>query len=141
MTGRGTLTVGATVNAVVDAIDLRSVTSADLEAFAAILAEAVRSAIPADQVADQVDEQAPMFGAVGLFLRANQGLIGIIALVIAALALLHAVQPAARVDPPPAAPAQVGPSQRAEIERIVEERLREQEQQKDGANPASRPEL
>lgn len=119
--------VAATVQAVVDGIDLRSVTPADLQAFATMLAEAVRAAMRPDQVADQVAEQAPLFGPVGQFIRANEGLIALVALVVAVMAFLQDRDANARTDSPPSVTVQIEPPGRAEIERIVEERLRELE--------------
>jgi hypothetical protein len=62
------------------------VTLADLQALAALLDDAARGAAPAEQVAQQVEQQAPLFGPVEQFIRANEGLIALIALAVAVMA-------------------------------------------------------
>ncbi len=125
MTGHATLTVSATVQAVAEAIHPPSVTLADLQALAALLNDAVRTAASAEQVAQQVEQQAPLFGPVGQFIRANEGLIALIALVVAVMAFLQDRTNNVRVEPPPSVTVQIELPDRTEVERIVEEKLRE----------------
>lgn len=120
--------VVTTVQAVADMVDTSGATAVDLNALAALLRDAVREGVSAGLAAQRVDEQAPMFGSVGRFLSANEGLLALVSLIVAVLALVQDHQANERPDPPPAVTVQVQPPDRAEIERIVEERLREQEQ-------------
>jgi hypothetical protein len=124
MSAHATFSVGATVQAIADAIDPTRVTLTDLQKLAAILTHAARTAVPANRVADRVEQQ-PLFGAVGRFIRANGSLITLIALVVSVMALLQERAADARTDPPPSVTVQIAPPDRAEIERIVDERLRE----------------
>jgi hypothetical protein len=125
MTGHATLTVSATVQAVAEAIHPPSVTLADLQALVVLLNDAVRAAVPTEEVAQQVEQQAPLFGPVGQFIRANDGLIALIALVAAVMAFLQDRANNARVEPPPSVTVHIELPDRAEVERIVEEKLRE----------------
>lgn len=136
ISGRGRLTVGAVVDAVADAVDTSDATTVDLNVLAVLLRDAVREGVSAGLAAQRVDEQAPMFGSVGRFLNANEGLLALVALVIAVLALVQDRQANEQPEPPPAVTVQVQPQDRTEIERIVEQRLREQEQ-RDGADAGS----
>lgn len=126
--GSGRLTVGAVVEAVADAVDTSGASAVDLTTLAALLQEAVREGVSAGLAAQRVDEQTPMFGGVGRFLNANQGLLTLVALIVGVLALLNDRVSADPPDPPPSVTVQVERSDRAEVERIVEQRLREQEQ-------------
>lgn len=115
--------VRSTVDAVVDAVDTSGASVVDLTTLAELLQQAVREGVSAGLAVQRVDEQTPMFGAVGRFLNANPGLLALIALVVA-------VQDRAaneQADPPPSVTVQIEPCDRAEVECIVEERLREQE--------------
>lgn len=121
--------VRSTVDAMADAVDNSGASVADLNALAAVLREAVREGVSVGLAAQRVDAQTPMFGAVGHFLNANQGLLALIALVITVLSLMQQDRAAdEQYDPPPNVTVQIEPHDRAEVARIVEECLQEQEQ-------------
>jgi hypothetical protein len=124
-TAHATLTVRATVEAVAEAIHPPGVTLADLQTLAALLNEATRAAAPAERIAEQVGAELPIFGSFGQFIRANEALITLITLVVTVITLLHDWANNRRIDPPPSVIVQVEPPNRAEVERIVEEKLRE----------------
>lgn len=130
--------VRSTVDAVADTVDTSGASVDDLQALAAVLREAVREGVTAGLAAQRVDKQTPMFGAIGSFLNANQGLLTLVALIVSILALTQDRVANEQPDPPPSVTVQVEPPDRAEVARIVEERLREQEQQQgdsDGEHP------
>jgi hypothetical protein len=108
------------------------VSEGDLNTLAAMLRQAVTEGVSAGLAAPRVDEQTPMFGAVGRFLNANPGLLALVALIVAVAAFMQDRAANEQPDPPPAITVQVQPPDRAEVERIVEEHLREQEQAQHG---------
>ena len=71
LTAHATVTVRATVEAVVEAIHPPGATLADLQTLAALLNDAIRAAAPAERIAEQVDAEVPLFGSVGRFIRAK----------------------------------------------------------------------
>jgi hypothetical protein len=111
---------------VADAIETSRATAVDLRALREVIRSAVEEGVSADVAAQRIEQQTPMFGAVGRWLNANQGLFAVLALVVA---LLGPSQPNEQQPvPPPSATAPVAPSDRAELARRAEEQLREQEQ-------------
>jgi hypothetical protein len=130
---RRMLPVTATVQAVANAVDTSRATAADLQTLAEILRDAVREGVSAGLAAQRVDERTPMFGALGQFLRANEGLIALVALIVAVLTFLQDRAANEKPDPPPSVTVLVKPPDRAEVERIVEERLDELEAQDDAS--------
>lgn len=125
LTAYATLTVRATVEVVAEAIHSPGATLADLQTLAALLNEGIQSASPAELVAGQVEAQVPLFGPVGRFIRANEGLIALITLVVTVIACLQDRVNNSRGEPPPSVTVQIEPPDRAEVRRIVEETLRE----------------
>lgn len=120
-TAYGALSVTQTVRAVTEAIHSPDVTVADLQALAAVLTDVIRAATST--------EQAPMFGPVGRFLNANTGLVTLVAtlltLLVTLLGVLQDRVNNARVNPPPTVTVQIQPPDPAEVDRLVDERLRE----------------
>lgn len=125
MRAEGTLTVGATVRAVAEAIHPQAVTLADLRTLSALLADALQAATPADLVADQVEQQSPMLGDIGRLIRTNQGVIALVVLILVVMIHLQDRATNAEVDQPSSVTVQVEPPDQAEVERLVEENLRE----------------
>lgn len=127
-TGRARLTVGGVVDAVTEAVETSGVTTADLSALHAVLRQAIADGVSDVVAAQRVEEQAPMFGALGRFLKANQGLLALVALVVTVIALLNDVSSADdQAESTPQVSVPVERPDPDEIERIVEERMRERE--------------
>ena len=80
-TAYGALAISAAVAVVADTIEQTGATTADVQAFADVIAAAVRDGVSAGIAAARIEQQAPMFGAVGRWLQANQGLLALLALV------------------------------------------------------------
>ncbi len=118
--------VRTTVHAVADAIHPTGATTADLQILAALLNEAIRTASPAERVVKEIEQQMPLFGSFGRLLQANQGLIALIALVVTVMTYSQDRANNARVGPPLSVTVHIDPPDRTEVERIVEEKLREQ---------------
>lgn len=122
MRGEGRVTASATVvRAVAEAVQPPGVTRADLDAVVAVLVDAIRESASADRIARRVEAEAPMFVQLGRFLRTPAGVVAILGVLLAVLALIPPVVEMVTPDDPPAV---TGPSS-AEVERIVSDRLRE----------------
>jgi hypothetical protein len=109
------------VRAVAEAVHPPGVTRADLEAVVGVLVDAIRESASADRIARQVEEQAPMFAQLGRFIRTPGGVVAILSVLLAVLAIVRDVA-ADDTQEPPAVTVQVEvPTE--DVERIVEERL------------------
>ena len=109
------------VRAVAEAVHPPGVTRADLEAVVGVLVDAIRESASADRIARQVEEQAPMFAQLGRFIRTPGGVVAILSMLLAVLAIVRDVA-ADDTQEPPAVTVQVEvPTE--DVERIVEERL------------------
>ena len=86
-TAYGALAISAAVAVVADTIEMTGATTADVRAFADVIAAAVRDGVSEAVAAARIEQQAPMFGAVGRWLQANQGLIALLGLVVALASL------------------------------------------------------
>lgn len=113
------------VRAVAEAVHPPGVTRADLEAVVGVLVDAIRDSASAERIARQVEERAPMFVQLGRFLRTPGGVVAILGVLLAVLALARDVAADAEPDAPPSVVVEVDGPSSAEVERIVEERLRE----------------
>lgn len=123
---RLTGTVRAAVDVVVDAIEVANATGADVQTFADLVRDAVREGVSDGIAAARIEQQAPMFGRVGRFLQANQGLLTLLGIVATVCSIyLQIEQKDGPGDAQPDRPAHVEPLDRAEVERIVEEWLRD----------------
>lgn len=109
------------VQAVAQAVYPPGVTRADLEAVVGVLVDAIRDTASAERIARQVEAEAPMFVQLGRFLRTPGGVVAILGVLLAVLALIPPVVEMATPDDPPTV---TGPSS-AEVEQIVSDRLRE----------------
>jgi hypothetical protein len=124
LTAQATLSVGGAVAAVVDTIQQARPTVVDIQAFADVIAKAVREGLSAEVTAARIEQQAPMFGPVGRWLHANQGLLALLAFV--ATVVVGIVQIGQEADKEPATeqpPAQVVDP--GTVQRTVEDGLRE----------------
>jgi len=109
------------VRAVAEAVHPPGVTRADLVAVVGVLVDAIRESASADRIARQVEEQAPMFAQLGRFIRTPGGVVAILSMLLAVLAIVRDVA-ADDTQEPPAVTVQVEvPTE--DVERIVEERL------------------
>lgn len=118
MQGEGRLTASATVvRAVAEVVYPPGVTRADLDAVVSVLVDAIRESASAERIARRVEIEAPMFVQLGQFLRSPGGVVAILSVLLAVLALVPPVVELTTPDDPP--------SNTAEVERIVSERLRE----------------
>jgi len=109
------------VRAVAEAVHPPGVTRADLVAVVGVLVDAIRESASADRIARQVEEQAPMFAQLGRFIRTPGGVVAILSVLLAVLAIVRDVA-ADDTQEPPAVTVQVEvPTE--DVERIVEERL------------------
>jgi hypothetical protein len=114
----------AVVRAVAEAVHPPGVSRADLEAVVDVLVDAIRESASADRIARQVEERAPMFAQLGRFIRTPGGVVAILSVLLAVLALVRDVAADAAPQEPPVVTVEVDvPTE--EVERIVEERLRE----------------
>lgn len=114
----------STVRAVAEAVYPPGVTRADWTKLLDVL-QGIRQDAADDRAAQRLGEQAPMFARLGPYIRSPEGLAFIIMVVIGLLALIPpTVDMVAPDDPPNVAVEVDGPSS-AEVEQIVEERLRE----------------
>jgi hypothetical protein len=125
--GRGRLTVGAAVAAVVDTIGQTNATVADVRVLAEILRNAMRDGVSPDAAAVRIGQQAPIFRPLEEWMRRNSAsfavLVAVVSTVLSLLQLLQGDDQPKPAPPPPPAPVQQ--LDRAEIERIVREQQRE----------------
>src|SRR5690349_19934708 len=66
--------IRSTIDAVAEVVGTPGASVVDLNTLAAVLRQAVAAGVSAGLAAQRVDDQTPMFGAVGRFLNANPGL-------------------------------------------------------------------
>ncbi len=102
---------------------------ADLNTLATMLTDGIRAGTAADRVADQVEERTPLLGGFGKLLRDNEGLLVLIGIIVAVIIACIQAQDTNASVTPPTVTVQVNQVDPAEVERIVDERLRELEQQ------------
>jgi hypothetical protein len=123
--------VVATIQAVTEVIESPGVTLADLQSFAAIVAEAIRTSAPPEQLTERVEQAAPKFAQVNQLLRDNPHWIALLGIVVTVLIALLQPRATDHHQDPELRPEVVviAPPDRAEIERIVEEKLHELEDQ------------
>ncbi|GAA3239747.1 hypothetical protein GCM10017691_41210 [Pseudonocardia petroleophila] len=115
----------STVRAVAEAVHPPGVTRADLEAVVALLLDGLRESASAERIARRVEDQAPMFVQLGRFLRTPNGVFVVLGVLLTLAAFVRDVAADAAPEAPPSVIVEVeGPSS-ADVERIVEERLRE----------------
>lgn len=113
------------VQSVAAAVHPAGVTRADLEAVVGIIVDAMRESASTERLARRVEEQSPMFVQLGRFLRTPGGVVAILSVLLALLALVRDVAADATPDAPPSVVVEVDGPSSADVERIVSERLRE----------------
>lgn len=112
------------VRAVTEAIQPPGATRADYLELLEVL-RAIRQDSADDRAARQLEDQAPMFARLVPYIRSPEGLAFVTTLVIALLALIPPVADMLAPGTPPSVVVVVDQPTSAEVERIVEERLRE----------------
>lgn len=123
------MTASATViRAVAEIVYPPGVTRADMDAVVSVLVDAIRESASAERIARRVETEAPMFVQLGQFLRTPGGVVAILSVLLAVLALVPPAVELATPDDPPRVT--------AEVEQIVSERLRELTES-DGSLPSA----
>lgn len=112
------------VRAVAEAVHPPGVTRADLDELLGVL-RGIREDAADERAARRLEAQAPMFARLGPYIRSPEGLAFITMVVIALIALIPPVLEMATPDDPPTVTVEVDGPSTADVERIVEERLRE----------------
>ncbi|MGD9991036.1 hypothetical protein [Pseudonocardia sp.] len=130
------------LDSLTEAIENANATANDVRALANLLRHAVEHGIAPSEAAAHIRHQQPVFGQVGVWLNSNQGLLTLVAVIVAVLALLNDRAMNAEPAESPSINITIDTTDRQEIERLVEEKLRELEaarEQHDGATvPAPR---
>ena len=132
--GTASVVMRATATLTVDAVEVASalrpdgVTPADLARLLALVLEAQQRQASPEEVADQVEEQVPIFADLGQHLRTGPGQLHLLAIIVAAvIGILAYLKPAAPTQPPvpPIVNVQIVVPSKDEIAEIVEEEMRE----------------
>lgn len=114
----------STVRAVAAAVYPPGVTRANWTELLDVL-QGIRQDAADDRAAQLLEEQAPMFVRLGPYIRSPEDLRFIITVVIGLLALIPPAVDMVAPDAPPNVTVEVDGPSSAEVEQIVEERLRE----------------
>lgn len=127
-TAYGARAITEAVAVVADTIEQAKASLADVQVLHSVLTAAVREGVEAGVAATRIEQQAPMFGAVGRWLQANQGLLTLLSLVVGIAALVGTVVQV--VQDAPDQPAKDPTSQvqvdRGALTQTTEDALREQ---------------
>ena len=126
-------TVTAAVDVVTETIGTQSVTYAEVQEFVQLLRAGIEGSTPQQELAEQV-AQTTKFGALNTVLRDNPHWVVLLSILVTVLVAIYNHNPPEA--PPPAPTVVIQPPDRAEIDRIVEEKLHELE----AGDPGTRPE-
>jgi len=117
-------TVTAAVDVVTETIGTQSVTYAEVQELVQLLRAGIQGTTPQQELAEQV-EQSTKFGALNAVIRDNPHWVAVLSVLVAVLMGIYNHNPPEA--PPPAPTVVIAPPDRAEIDRIVEEKWHELE--------------